>query len=374
MSNKKKICIITANYFSFMGFIKPWHALLSEDFHVSVIGNFDDTLSELQTSYPLIDFISVKMERNPSIISDLKNTWLLFWYLMRLEPDFLYSMMPKSGLLGQLAGYLCSVPVRLHIFTGQIWTNFSGKKRTFYKLIDKLIVYLATDTATDSRAQQELLIKEGITRSNAKARIFGDGSICGISNKIYRNKFEIDFNICEQRPLKLLFMARVTRSKGFLDLLDCVRIMKADNVPLELFVCGPDEEFMIASNEVDKSLFTYLSYTDKPDQLFEWADVICLPSYREGLAMTLLQAVAAGVLPVVSNIPGCTEMLKFNDCYTFGCGEIQEWRKCLEGVISAEPALLATITRGNHAHAMDKYNYIKVYNGFLEILNARVGS
>ena len=38
--------------------------------------------------------------------------------------------------------------------------------------------------------------------------------------------------------------------------------------------------------------------------------------------MTLLQAVSAGVLPVVTNIPGCTEMLRFKDDYTFQRGDV----------------------------------------------------
>lgn len=47
------------------------------------------------------------------------------------------SVTPKAGLLSMLAGWLARVPVRIHIFTGQVWATRRGFTRWFLKLMDR---------------------------------------------------------------------------------------------------------------------------------------------------------------------------------------------------------------------------------------------
>jgi glycosyltransferase involved in cell wall biosynthesis len=367
-NNKRRLCIITANYYTFRGFISPWYGRLLNDFDVTVIGNFDENLVELESDYPQFNFKTVKIEVKPSAVSDFVNVFILIKILLRLKFDCLYTMMPKSGFLGQLAGRICGIPVRLHIFTGQSWSRLSGNKRRFYKFFDKLIVYLATDISTDSEAQRKLLTTEGIVSSIDRISVYGHGSICGVPEKKYYCKYDGNFRISYSRPLRLLFMARVTRNKGFLDLYQCVKSLKADNFPIEFVVCGPDEEGLIDKHDLNQGLFSYLAYTKDPDELFSWADVVCLPSYREGFAMTLLQAGNAGVLLLVSNIPGCTEMLKSKEL-VFEAGDIQKLTSCFEKIKSLDPKVLAQIAHDTHKHISSRYSEELVYSSFFSILN-----
>ena len=48
MNSKNNLCIVTANYYSFMGFIKPWYNRLRKDFNVTLIGNFAEEKHSLK--------------------------------------------------------------------------------------------------------------------------------------------------------------------------------------------------------------------------------------------------------------------------------------------------------------------------------------
>ncbi len=45
-------------------------------------------------------------------------------------------------------------------------------------------------------------------------------------------------------------------------------------------------------------------------QVFAEADIVCLPSYREGLPKALLEGMAAGLPCVTTDVPGCREAVR----------------------------------------------------------------
>lgn len=51
-------------------------------------------------------------------------------------------------------------------------------------------------------------------------------------------------------------------------------------------------------------------YTDQPARFMAAADVFCLPSYREGFGMVVIEAAAAGVPAVASRIYGVTDAIE----------------------------------------------------------------
>ena len=53
--------------------------------------------------------------------------------------DVITTITPKAGLLGMLASFLTFIPMRVHCFTGQVWSVKKGLKRIFFKLFDNLL-------------------------------------------------------------------------------------------------------------------------------------------------------------------------------------------------------------------------------------------
>ena len=103
----------------------------------------------------------------------------LFSLFHREKFTLVHSLTPKAGLLTMLAAFLSRVPVRIHIFTGQVWVTRKGFGRSLLKALDRLIAMLATPVLADSHSQRRFLIAEGVVSEN-RIQVLADGFICGV--------------------------------------------------------------------------------------------------------------------------------------------------------------------------------------------------
>ena len=106
-----------------------------------------------------------------------------------------------------------------------------------------------------------------------------------------------------------LFIGRLTRDKGVLDLAQAFKYLNAASAHL-LFV-GPDEQNMqaelISLLETDSQNIHFVGHTNTPESYMAAADVLCLPSYREGFGTVVIEAAAVGIPAIASRIYGLTD-------------------------------------------------------------------
>jgi glycosyltransferase involved in cell wall biosynthesis len=83
----------------------------------------------------------------------------------------------------------------------------------------------------------------------------------------------------------------------------------------------------------------YVEFTATPEYYMAAADIFCLPSYREGLPMTILEAAACGVPTVASRIYGITDaVLDGETGLLFKAGDVAALTQTLLALI-ADPRL-----------------------------------
>jgi glycosyltransferase involved in cell wall biosynthesis len=206
-----------------------------------------------------------------------------------------------------LAGVLAGVPSRCHTFTGQVWANKTGFERRLLKGIDWLIGNLATCVFADSATQCLLLEREGIVKSG-QIRMLGAGSIAGVDltrfypdpvqYKQQRERLGTQENACV-----FLFVGRLARDKGVIDLLTAFQNLAEKTQHIELWVIGPDEEGLLQHLQSMamrcNAPVRFVGPLLKPEQFMVASDVLLLPSYREGFPSTILEGAACG-LPTIS--------------------------------------------------------------------------
>jgi glycosyltransferase involved in cell wall biosynthesis len=132
-----------------------------------------------------------------------------------------------------------------------------------------------------------------------------------IENTINVNEFKpIDFP--EKEILNLIYLARINFVKNHYELLQALKLLKNGNY--KLFIAGPDE-----TNGSVKKLATDLGLIDKVDfmgpvtkipEILRKMDIAVFPSTKEGLPVSLLEKMSAGLPMVVSNIPELTSIIK----------------------------------------------------------------
>lgn len=315
-SIRKSVCFVATLELPVKVFLSDHMRLLQGPFDLSVIVNTDDP-AFLEPIGITAKVISVDIRRDISIREDLRALCELFRIFRNERFDIVHSVMPKSGLLSMMAGLFARVPVRVHTFTGQLWKNYTGLKRFFFKCIDRLIAACATRILVDSPSQRDFLIREGVVGRN-KSSVLGYGSICGVDTERFRFDERSRNEIRERHGIDLndiafLYLGRLKRDKGILDLAHAFTVLCGKFSNVHLFIVGPDEEKMtdeiisICDKCADR---VYIhGFTETPEKYLSAADVLCLPSYREGFGQVIAEAAAVGIPSIGSNIYGITDTI-----------------------------------------------------------------
>ncbi len=282
-------------------------AMLSEDFDVTVVGNIS-----AECRVPGAAIHCVPFARRPSPGSDLRALIALLRFLRAGGFDLVHSFTPKAGLLSMIAAYVVRVPVRIHTFTGQIWATRRGISRVVLRTSDRLLAACATHLLADSPSQRDFLIAQKITAPE-RIDVLGHGSVAGVDT----GRFHADPAARKEKHSTLnfgdhdvvfLFLGRLTRDKGVLDLARAFAIVSAHRTDVRLVFAGPDEENLSPQIQAAGGHRCHiLKMTEQPEDLLAASDVLCLPSYREGFGAVILEAAACGVPALASRIYGIVD-------------------------------------------------------------------
>lgn len=310
-NSKKKLCIVASAPSGIISFWKTNIEKLAPHFDVYVVANFTD--EKVFDGLCIKGAKSVNIERRPTIASGLRAVRELKQYFKQMHFDGFISMSSNASLVAAIAGKIARVPFRCRIFTGQIWMNRTGFSRMFFKTIDRFTVWTNTHLLVDGRSQQKYLIKNGILKEG-QSGIIANAAICGVDVE----KFSPDTNkrIEERTKLGLkdsdvvfIFMGRMNREKGVYELLEAFNRLVKDNENAKLLLIGsnegvPEEVFKSYPNIVYGKNLVYYGYTKTPYYALQAGDVLCLPSYREGFGISVIEASAVTLPVIVSDIYG----------------------------------------------------------------------
>ncbi len=196
-----------------------------------------------------------------------------------------------------------------HVFLGT-------RKRS--RLLRKAIkpVYRATFKARRSTvvfqnaADQETLIQLGITDGERARLIRGSGV------DIERFKPAADSAGQFHDPLQLLFPSRLIREKGTSELLEACHQLWDEGLALELLVAGALDsgnrsalsEAELADLQADPRI-RCLGHVDDMQALYAASDIVVLPSWREGLSRSLIEAAAMERPIITTDVPGCRDVV-----------------------------------------------------------------
>ena len=283
---------------------------------VFVITSRGDVIDQIR-SLGVAGITIIDIPREISPLADLIALFRLWREIGKLKPDLVHSITPKAGLLAAIASRLRGVPVRLHSFTGQAWAERRGLVRWLGRLADGVIVRINSRCYADSFSQRDFIVAEGICEREA-IHVPGSGSLAGVDLK----RFDIDRLRDPARALRarlgigardkvVVFLGRVTRDKGIGELVRAFAGIR----DAALVLVGPlePERDPLAPDtlaEIERNPAIYpVGYVPDPDAYLAMADMLCLPSYREGFGSVVVEAAALGVPSVGTRIVGLTDAI-----------------------------------------------------------------
>jgi glycosyltransferase involved in cell wall biosynthesis len=378
-SPQKTICIVVATPLTVQFFLREPIRALGSRYRVCVAVN---TSLEAMPVLPAgVEVIHVPIEREPSPRRDLRALTGLIRLFRSRRFDAVHSITPKAGLLSTMAGFLARVPVRVHTFTGQVWATRAGSARRLLKAADQVTSLLATHILVDGRHQREFLLQECVV-SSAKSRVLADGSISGVDTARFspspstRDRVRRRLGIAQDGIL-FLFLGRLKVDKGILDLANAFASMSTTRPNAWLLIVGPDEEGLkpeimkVCASAGDR--FRMVDLTDAPEDYMAAADVLCLPSYREGFPSVILEAASTGIPAIASDIYGIRSTMVADRTGLFHNPRDRAGLQSRMELLAKDAGLRETMGLAAHTHAHERFSSDIVSAAWLDFYRSVVG-
>lgn len=305
---KPAVCLVVSSPFTLNAFLGTHLAALARDFRVGMIVNVVDESIEPCVP-PGVELIPVRIRRQIDLWHDL-TALLALWRLFRARRFVcVHSLSPKAGLLAMLAARMAGIPTRLHTFTGQVWATRRGAARWLFKTFDRIMARAATRVFADSASQCDFLVAEGIV-ARARIGVLGAGSISGVDTTRFRpdatarRRVRSAIGVDDDTAL-LLYVGRMKVEKGIPELLEALSEVRGRQPGVRLLLVGPDEDRLFVDGAPSGTIV--VGYTNEVPAYMAAADVLVLPSHREGFGSVIIEAAACGIPSVASRIYGLTD-------------------------------------------------------------------
>ncbi|MCZ8016503.1 MAG: glycosyltransferase [Limnobacter sp.] len=313
---KRKIAVVTTSVLQVKFFLVPHLTELQKEFDVTLVLNND--YPELLAGLGLpVRIKLMDIQRKVSPIKDLAALTKLVLFFRKEKFDMVHSVNPKAGLLAIVASWLVRVPVRAHIFQGEVWANKQGLWRFILKNLDRLVSLCATNLTVVSQSERRILIAEKVIGAS-KSRVLGNGSIGGVDLSRFKPEPKIRSELrnrfgYEDQHVVYMYLGRLTGEKGLHELAQAFDTVASLHPEARLHLVGPDEDNIQQSyvGLIDRhpGRIQIAPFSKTPYHDLQVADVLVLPSHREGFGVVIIEAAALGVPAIGSRIYGISDAL-----------------------------------------------------------------
>lgn len=261
----------------------------------------------------------IKVSRNYNLFSHLMSFFRLYSYLKSENFDIVHAHTPVASIIGRLAARLAGIETVVYTAHGFYFhEGMNRAARKLYILLEKMGGRFSDIIFVQSMEDYRDAEREGIAQ-NGKLVHIGNGVNPDLfGEERYLNKRDAlkrEFGI-EDQPV-VGFVGRIVREKGVVDLLRAAAEVKKDYINVKFLLigeelesercrCGAELEKIIRDNGLEENVILTGKRDDVP-ALLTLMDMFALPSYREGMPRSILEAMASSLPVVASDIRGCRE-------------------------------------------------------------------
>jgi len=133
----------------------------------------------------------------------------------------------------------------------------------------------------------------------------------GVDIEFYK---PIPKQVVSTNKLEFLLIGRLLKDKGIIEFIEAANYFKGQHVFKILGAIDQDNPTTISKSEIDKwnksALVQFISYKEDVRDDIANADVIVLPSYREGMPKSILEAMSMSKPVIVTDVPGCRQTVE----------------------------------------------------------------
>ena len=314
MKKNKKLLILVNDLNFFCSHRLPIaEALLVKGFDICIgygeIGGADQSLLK-QKGFKVY---SIPMQRGSiNILKELKTFFYILRFFKREKPDIVHLITIKPYLYGGIAARIMGVPAVISAVSGLGALFIHKDMRSkflrfilypFYKLAFK---HSSQKVIIQNNDDMQLLVNWGVLNPAKVKLIKGSGV-----------KIEHFTNLDEPDGIPVVcFAARLLKDKGVYEFVSAAKLLNKKGVNARFYLAGNlDEKNPAGLNQYDlnqiksEGYVEILGYQKDIPKLYANSHIICLPSYREGMPKSLIEAAAASRVVVTTDVTGCRNVI-----------------------------------------------------------------
>jgi len=248
--------------------------------------------------------------KNP--LQELRTMWALYRLFRRVRPDVVHMVTIKPVLYGGIAARLARVPAIVSAISGLGFVFLSkGVRASLIRQVVAVLYRLAlghpnSRVVFQNGNDRDTLRDLGVVRDEQVVMIRGSG----VNLSDYRAVAE------PSPPVVALMVARLLRDKGVLEFVEAARILRREGANVRMQLVGgidPGNPASVSRADVEawqrEGIIEALGERSDIATLYEAAHIAVLPSYREGLPRSLIEAAACGRAVVTTDVPGCRDAI-----------------------------------------------------------------
>ena len=248
---------------------------------------------------------------NAKSLSPLEDLRLYRELLLRyrsIRPHLIFHFTIKANIFGSMAAAKARIPA-ISVITG-LGYAFAGKGwlQSVARILYRAALRSAREVWFLNEDDRQVFIKQHLTPESKTFVLPGEGvdTAAFFPAPYPEQKTEVTF----------LLIARIIRHKGVYEFAEAAEQLRKQGLPVRFQLLGGfDEENPVAiRREVvreweQRKVLTWLGHTDDVPPVIEQADCIVLPSYREGLPLSLLEGASMAKALIAADTPGCRSVV-----------------------------------------------------------------
>ncbi|MBI5477952.1 MAG: glycosyltransferase family 4 protein [Deltaproteobacteria bacterium] len=289
-------------------------------YRVTVVTSPDERLAAFGERLR-VETVGVEMPRRVTPLGDWAALARLHRLFRSLHPELVHAHTPKGGLLGTLAAASAGVPVRLYHVRGLPYVTLTGAMRAVLQTTERLSCSAATHVLCQSESLRSAAVESRLAPPGKLEVVLRgsngvdcDGRFSPVRHSDKRAALRAQWGIPDGEVV-IAFVGRLVRDKGVPELSQAFSSLAARNDRCWLVLAGQweprdpvDAGTRFGLERHPRVRFT--GFVEDTAGVYAAADVVVLPSHREGFPNVPLEAAAMERAVVSTRVAGCTDAVE----------------------------------------------------------------
>ena len=316
-----KICQICAVDFTLKTFLVPLvDAQLNRGHEVVSVCTKGKYTEELRAAGYQIKSISIS--RSFNVLSHLKSTYKLFNFLKENEFDVVHVHTPIAAMIGRLAAFFANTQIVIYTAHGFYFHDDMNLPKRYFFIFLEFCFGLFTDLLFTQSAED--------AESAVRYRIALKDKVYAIGNGVNVQKFsKTNYQLNDTRALLGIpgnafvigMICRLVKEKGIEEFLTAAKIVNQNNKNCYFVLIGERQthdhaegvdDTIDQAQEMMKENLILTGYRSDTPELLNIMDLYVLPSWREGMPRSIIEAMMMSLPVLATNIRGSREEVIHN--------------------------------------------------------------